>query len=219
MELTFAELRVLGCLIEKWANTPENYPLTSNALAAACNQKTSREPVVSFSTREVDEAVLLLRQAGLARTNSGGRSPKHRHVFDEALGLTREQTILLSVLMLRGPQSVGELRARTDRSIGFDEIGPVSQVLRSLAKREEPLVKDVGRGPGQSQNRWVHQLGDGSAEPNGLTGSDPGIQGATNSQVSLSERAHLVERIDALEARLCRLETALGVESEDELAD
>ena len=159
MELTFEEVRVLGCLIEKEANTPEHYPLTSNALTAACNQKSSREPVVSLSTREVDDAVMLLRQAGLARSNMGGRSSKHRHIMDEALGLTTNQTVVLSVLMLRGPQSAGELRTRTDRAIGFADPVEVEQVLGSLAGRDEPLVKDLGRGMGQSQNRWAHLLG------------------------------------------------------------
>ncbi len=159
MDLTFEEIRVLGSLIEKEANTPEHYPLTSNALTAACNQKSSRDPVMSLSTREVDEAVMLLRQAGLARSTMGGRSSKHRHILDDALGLTTNQTVVLSVLMLRGPQSAGELRTRTDRAIGFADPAEVEVVLESLAGRDEPLVKDLGRGAGQSQNRWTHLLG------------------------------------------------------------
>lgn len=181
MDLTFEEVRVLGCLVEKSANTPEHYPLTSNSLTAACNQKTSREPVVQFSTRLVDETIMLLRQAGLARSNMGGRASKHRHIMDEALGLTLNQTIVLSVLMLRGPQSAGELKTRTDRAIGFDDVGDVDQVLKSLAERDDPFVRDVGRGSGQSMNRWVHLIG---GEPRGEPAPSP-----LSSQVPLSSQA------------------------------
>ncbi len=214
MELTFEEVRVLGCLIEKEANTPEHYPLTSNALTAACNQKSSREPVVSLSTRQVDEAVMLLRQAGLARSNMGGRSSKHRHIMDEALGLTTNQTVVLSVLMLRGPQSAGELRTRTDRAIGFADPAEVETVLDALAGREEPLVKDLGRGVGQSQNRWAHLLGD-QAEFDSMI-SVANDQQQVSQQGERSNGPHqqsLVDRVNQLERRLGVLEQALGVES------
>lgn len=220
MELTFEEIRVLGCLIEKEANTPEHYPLTSNALTAACNQKSSREPVVSFSTRQVDETVMLLRQAGLARSNMGGRSSKHRHVVDEALDLTTNQTVVLSVLMLRGPQSAGELRTRTDRALGFADPGDVEEVLRSLAGREDPLVKDLGRGAGQSQNRWTHLLG-GEVQT-GVTQTGAGQTSVPDSGSSEANQSGngagqtLVERVAELERRLALLEAALGMETDQE---
>jgi uncharacterized protein YceH (UPF0502 family) len=240
MELTFEEVRVLGCLVEKAANTPEQYPLTTNSLVAACNQKTSREPVVSFTTRQVDEVVMALRLAGLARINAGGRSPKHRHVMDESLGLTTNETIVLSVLMLRGAQSAGELRTRTDRSIGFADVADVEAVLNALAQRDDPLVQDIGRGSGQSQNRWNHLLGDDvddgspieihAGEPQAgdvrvgdvLVANDASggvvsagvVSGDAASERSAAGGSSLVDRVVDLERRLALLEEALGVQAE-----
>lgn len=231
MELTFEEVRVLGCLVEKSANTPEHYPLTSNALRAACNQKTSREPVVAFSAREVDDTVMLLRQAGLARSNMSGRASKHRHVIEEALDITENQAVVLSVMMLRGPQSAGELKTRTDRSIGFTDSSEVDRVLQSLAESEDPLVKDVGRGSGQSMNRWAHLLGGDDQRSDfsdATTGAEVGAALDNSAQlVSQTENSNvarpsqkpspgptthqLLERIDALERRLATLEAELGI--------
>lgn len=217
MELSFEEIRVLGCLVEKSANTPEHYPLTSNSLTAACNQKSSRHPVVSLTTRQVDETVMLLRQAGLARSNMGGRASKHRHIMEEALGLTLNQTIVLSVMMLRGPQSAGELKTRTDRAIGFTDVGDVDQVLQSLADREEPFVVDIGRGAGQSMTRWAHLLGGepdhaeayaAAIEPSGPRSS----AGATGVAAQQAETiGQLEQRIAELETRLARIESELGL--------
>ena len=136
MQLTAEEIRVLGCLIEKAATTPDQYPLSTNALVNACNQKSSREPVVNYSERVVTEALLLLRPAGLARTvTGGGRVVKHRHVLDEVWGLDPRQLAVLAVLALRGPQTPGELRTRTERYVGFGSLTEVDDVLRSLAAR------------------------------------------------------------------------------------
>ncbi len=215
MELTAAEIRVLGCLIEKAATTPDHYPLTGNALVAACNQKTNRDPVVSFDARTVDEAMLELRSLGLARSITGsGRTVKHRHVADEFLGLGDRALAVLAVLLLRGPQTPGELRTRTERYVGFDTVEAVDDVLAGLAGREEPLVEDLGRGPGQSQNRWVHTLGAIAAPTISSTGPEPiAAEGG---------RTELLGRIDELERRLARLEAELGVEHEvalDDVAD
>jgi uncharacterized protein YceH (UPF0502 family) len=207
MELTAEELRVLGCLIEKGATTPDHYPLSTNALTNACNQKTSRDPVVSYSERVVSETMLLLRPAGLARTITSGRTQKHRHVLDEAWGLGPRELAVLAIMMLRGPQSAGELKTRTERYVDFDSLDAVEQTLARLAEREEPLVVDVGRQPGQSQNRWMHTLG---PHP-------------TASVVSVPEPEHRAERapqsavpdlaakVADLEDRLARIERELGL--------
>jgi len=159
MKLTAEEIRVLGCLMEKAATTPDQYPLSTNALITACNQKSSREPVVAYDERTVAETMLLLRPAGLARTVKAGRTDKHRHVLDEALELNVEQLAVLAVAMLRGPQSTGELRTRTERYVGFETVEQVEAVLQQLSAREEPLMRNLGRGSGQSQDRWGHLLG------------------------------------------------------------
>jgi uncharacterized protein YceH (UPF0502 family) len=216
MQLSAEEVRVLGCLIEKSATTPDSYPLSTNALANACNQKSSRDPVVSYSDRDATAAMLLLRPAGLARTVSGaGRVEKHRHTADEALGLDEEQLAVIAVLALRGPQSPGELRTRTERYVSFHDVEQVESVLRRLAERSEPLVVDLGRGSGQTQNRWTHLL---TGEPT-LAEERASVPGFSSSQTvarsagsSSSPSLVLEARVSALEARLARLEAALGVD-------
>ena len=154
------ELRVLGCLIEKELTTPDQYPLSTNALINACNQKTSRDPVMDLSEREVDAAMLALRERGLARSSkpSGSRAWKHRHVLTEVLPISPGEIAVLTVLMLRGAQAPGELKTRTDRMHGFDDLEAVEGVLQGLAARSQPLVRNIGRESGQSQDRWEHLL-------------------------------------------------------------
>lgn len=226
MELTGAEIRVLGCLIEKGATTPDHYPLSTNALVNACNQKSNREPVVDFDERTVVEAMLAIRQQGLARTNGSGRSDKHRHILPEALSLDQDQIALLAIMMLRGPQSAGELKTRTERyptsqGFGFESLDDIEAVLNGLAERSDPFVANIGRGPGQSQDRWEHQLGDDD-EPQGDDGFHAGAAPVhTEPAESMSEPApdtaaatvdeSLARRVTELEERLARLEAALGV--------
>lgn len=158
MEYTAEEIRILGVLIEKEATTPDQYPLSTNALTNACNQKSSRDPVVDYGQRTVADTMLLLRPAGLARTVISGRTEKHRHVLDEAWGLGPAELAVLGVLMLRGEQSPGELRTRTERAHGFESLDAVEAVLHQLAATEPPFARNLGRGPGQSQDRWTHLL-------------------------------------------------------------
>ncbi len=212
MELTAEQVRVLGCLVEKGATTPDHYPLSTNALVNACNQKSNREPVVDYSERTVIDAMLEIRQQGLARTNASGRADKHRHILGDALGLDEDQLAVLGVLLLRGPQSPGELRTRTERyptsqGTGFESLDDVERVLVGLAGRAEPLVVDIGRGPGQSQDRWAHLLGEGVPDIEEL-GASP-ASGAGQSNTSLAQQ--LAQRVDELEARLAALEDALGM--------
>jgi uncharacterized protein YceH (UPF0502 family)/2-methylisocitrate lyase-like PEP mutase family enzyme len=160
LDLTEIEVRVLGCLIEKEHTTPDNYPLSTNALASAGSQKTSRDPVISISENDVDAAVLSLRDRGLARSlkPTGSRAWKHRHVTTEVIPLDDGELAVIAVLMLRGQQTPGELRTRTERIHQFESVEEVEDVLVGLSTREAPLTSNVGRGPGQSQDRWVHLL-------------------------------------------------------------
>lgn len=161
MPLSDLEVRVLGALMEKERTTPDGYPLSSQALVSACNQRTNRDPVTDHHLQEVMAAVSRLRDRGLAETGQevGDRVPKHRNRAARALELDARQFAVLAVLMLRGEQTPGELRARTDRYVEFTSVGAVEDVLRGLASRGSPLVRSLGRAPGQSQDRWVHTLG------------------------------------------------------------
>ena len=161
LDLTAVEARVLFSLVEKETTTPDQYPLSTNSLRLACNQKSSRDPVVDFSEREVDAALLTLRERGLVRSSkpSGSRAWKHRHVISEVLPLDGAAMAVLAVLALRGAQSPGELRTRTERLHPFEDNDTVDATLRSLAGRDQPLVSNLGRHAGQSQDRWKHLLG------------------------------------------------------------
>jgi hypothetical protein len=158
VELTFAEGRVLGCLVEKQLLTPQSYPLTDNALVAACNQTTSRDPVVHYDVPTVRLAVRSLRESGLVRTRAGERSDKHEHRLREALDLSPAEVALLAVLLLRGPQTSGELRARVERMHAFETTEQVERVLDGLADRAEPLVARLERQPGRKEARYVDAL-------------------------------------------------------------
>lgn len=214
MELTAEELRVLGCLIEKQATTPDHYPLSTNALVNACNQKSNREPVTDYSERTVMDAMLLVRQKGLARMNSSGRTDKHRHILDDALGLDRDQLALLAVMMLRGPQSAGELKTRTERystsqGTGFESTDDIEAVLAWLAEGVDPFAANIGRASGQSQDRWAHLLGDVVPDVHDVHDAAPG-RAARPADVGPS----LAQRVADLEARLAVLESELGVSAE-----
>jgi uncharacterized protein YceH (UPF0502 family) len=162
VELSATESRVLGALIEKSYLTPDVYPMTTNGLVTACNQKTNRDPVVDYSAVLIDNSLLELRQRNLVRRvhSPGSRSTKHRQTLDEALALTERQLALVSVLLLRGPQTIGELRLRTERhDVGFDDLDAVEACLHSLESRVNPLVVELERRPGHKENRWQHLLG------------------------------------------------------------
>ncbi len=162
--LTPTEVRVLGALIEKQITTPEYYPLTLNALTAACNQKNNRNPVTSLSESEVDEALDTLREQNLAYVFHGSTSrvPKYKHVVPEVMHLTPPEVAALCVLMLSGPQTVGEIRTRGSRMFEFPGLEEVEETLRKLgAKEDEPLVTKLPRQPGQKEARFAHLLSGG----------------------------------------------------------
>lgn len=163
MLLTPEQGRVIGSLIEKQMTTPQQYPLTLNALTLACNQSSNRDPVVSYDERVVDSALSSLKELGLLRFvhPSHGRSvTRYRQVLEEKLALHQEQLAVLGVLLLRGPQTAGELRARTDRMVDFDGIPSVEAELDGLSRLPEPLVRQLPRRPGQKEERWVQLLAD-----------------------------------------------------------
>ena len=222
MALSAIEVRVLGSLVEKERTTPEGYPLSSQGLMTACNQKTSREPVTSYHLQEVLAALQRLRDRGLAATvhAAGERVPKHRHRLVEALDVRGAEVALLAVLMLRGPQTPGELRSRTDRYLQFKDIDEVEAVLERLASRSVPLVKNLGRSPGQSQDRWMHTLGQDDEKllprvravrveaPAGPAG-----EGRPGDAAMKGPDLRLLERLESLERRVALLEALVDPKS------
>lgn len=198
--LTAIEGRVLGCLLEKERTVPDQYPLTLNALVAACNQTTSREPVMQLDEHEVDAALASLKAQGLLRyvhPMSGRGVTKYRQIADEVWQVGPEAAAVVAVLLLRGPQTAAELRVRTERLHEFASVDAVEAVLRSLA--QPGTVQLLERQPGQKEARWQQLLADEpevSAAPAALTGE--AMRGST------------AERIAALEARVARLEAALA---------
>ncbi len=211
MELTPVEVRVLGCLMEKKATTPDQYPLSTNALVNACNQKTNRDPVMDLNEREVIQAMMELRANKLCRSISSGRTDKHKHVLDEALDLTESQVAALAIMLLRGPQTPGEIRTRTERYVAFESVEDVDRVLDSLVTSERPLVVDLGRGPGQSQNRFMHLL---SGEVDAAAAHQAAASAGASAGPSRNDRLTQLEvTVGALVARIQRLETELGLES------
>lgn len=166
-KLSLVEARILGALIEKQLTTPEYYPLTMNALLAACNQKTNREPVVFFTEEVIDKSLEALRDRNLAYVfyGSTSRVPKYKHVLPQFYEINEPETALICVLLLRGAQTLGELRERTGRLYEFSGLGEVSDTLDNLTKRAEPLVIKLDRQPGQKEVRYAHLLSGEVAQP------------------------------------------------------
>ena len=209
MPLSEPALRVLGALIEKARTTPDAYPLSSQALRAGCNQKTARDPVMDLHLQEVEAAMRELRDRGLAATvrSAGERVPKHRHKAREAMELGPREEALLALLLLRGPQTAGELRTRSERYGNLGDVATVETTLAAMRERSPSLVGNRGRGPGQSQDRWAHTLG---ADPDTQRPRARPASGQDGPPASISERRptadDLLERIEALEARVADLE-------------
>lgn len=208
MALNDIELRILGCLIEKEHTTPDYYPLSTNALLLACNQKSNREPVTSYSEREVNEALQSLRDKGLVATVRADheRAFKHRHQLQEMLSIDQGGFALLALLLLRGPQTPGELRSRAERYVAFASTGEVEVSLQKLAEHRPPLAKNLGRGPGQSQDRWTHKLGHDEEK------QKPRVR---PSAPSPGEMEALRDEVANLRALVERLYTHLGLVADD----
>ena len=196
LKLDAVAVRVLGALMEKEMTTPESYPLSLNGLVAASNQKTSREPVMELGIDQVMSGLDTLEAHALVSSTRDARVPKYEHRIRTVLNLRRDETAVLCLLLLRGPQTVGELRGRSDRMHGFDDIAATQATLDRLAGRETPLVARVA---GVREARWVHLLGDGEV-PAGMAAPAAGGAG---------ELAGLRERVAGLEARVEVLEARL----------
>jgi uncharacterized protein YceH (UPF0502 family) len=158
MVLDDVEVRVLGCLMEKEMATPEYYPLSLNALINACNQKSNRSPVVSFDEPAVVHGLQFLQEKGLVRKthSAGSRIPKYLHAILDRFDLSRQEMAVLCELLLRGPQTVGELRSRAERMSGFENLGEVEKSMQVLEEHNPPLVIRLGREPGRKECRYMH---------------------------------------------------------------
>jgi len=210
-ELTAPEQRVLGCLIEKRWTTPEQYPLSLNALRLACNQSTNRDPVTDYDEATVRQAAERLGRYGLARLASGhgSRAMKYRHLAEEALGLGREELAVLAVLLLRGPQTPGELKSRSERMASVASLSEVERVLATLAERE--YVARLERRPGQKEDRYQHLLGgaESAAEPVSTVPPPPPAAAAPAAAAAAHES--LESRVGALEAEVAALREELAL--------
>jgi uncharacterized protein len=218
--LTGPEQRVLGCLIEKRFTTPEQYPLTLNALRLACNQSTNRDPVVNYDEDTVREAAQRLARYGLARLASGhsSRATKYRHLAEEALALSREQLAVLAVLLLRGPQTPGELKGRTERIVQWPSLAEVELVLAAMIERG--FVWRMDRRPGQKEERFAQVLGGAPGDAPTEPLQSPVIAAAPNTPIVPTPPMApagvvgtagdpLITRLNALEARVEQLATLL----------
>ena len=200
--LSAAEARVLGALMEKEITTPDYYPQSLNALVNACNQRSNREPVMNLDEEEVRQALHGLeekRLAGPSRSSSGDRVAKYEHWLGEAYNFSRAETALLCVLLLRGPQTPGELRGRTERMHRFDEIGDVVAGLQKLMEREPALAAILPRQPGTKESRYAHLL---SGPVESVATQNPEFAHGSGGSASNEQMA---ERFDRLEAEVSDL--------------
>jgi uncharacterized protein YceH (UPF0502 family) len=195
-QLDPVEARILGCLIEKQHTTPDNYPLTLNALRLACNQSTNRDPVVDYDEELIFDTIQSLHRKELTRSASGhgSRAAKYRHLTAERLSIDDAGEAVLAILLLRGPQTPGELKTRTERLHAFDDLGEMERVLAALA--EAGYIERLERRPGEKQERYRHLLGGEAAEQSAPVAAPP-------APGSLEERvARLESEVEALRARL-----------------
>jgi len=204
--LSAAEARILGALIEKEVTTPEYYPLSLNALINACNQRSNREPVMELDEETVRRSLHRLddlKLAGRSRS-SDGRVAKYEHWLGEAFNFNRAETALLCVLLLRGPQTPGELRGRTERLHRFDEIGEVLAALQKLMEREPPLAAILPRQPGTKESRYAHLLSGGVEALAATFAAEPAYARRETMPVTGQDAEH-EERIAQLEATVAEL--------------
>ncbi len=210
MEPDAVEIRVLGCLIEKQRTTPDAYPLSLNALRLACNQSTNRDPVVDYDEALIREALARLARRGWTRlaSGAGSRAAKYRHLLDEALDVDRGGLALLAVLMLRGPQTPGELKQRTERLAHFDGLTEVESGLVDLIARG--MVAQLARRPGQKEERYVQLLGDADADAEAAAGLMEPPRRAHALASGLQPTTDADERLARLEHDLASLRAELA---------
>ena len=208
--LSLLETRVLGVLVEKQHTVPDTYPLTLNALVSGCNQKTSRDPVLEATEAEVQAVIDRLQGLTLVVESSGGRVMRYAHNVGRVLGVPAQAVALLTVIMLRGPQTVGELRIHSERLHRFADISSVEAFLEELAHREAgPLVVELARQPGARETRWAHLLSGAPALP----AAEPAAANATGGdgrQVTLGELAALKTNVARLEDELAQVRATVA---------
>lgn len=221
-DLTEPEIRVLGCLLEKQRTTPDQYPLSLNSLRLACNQSTNRDPVVQYDEAVIRDALHRLERRGFARFTSGAgsRAPKFRHLLAEALPMGDGEQAIMCVLMLRGPQTPGELKQRAERMHPFAGLEEVHETLNALIERE--LVARLGRRPGQKEERYAQLLAadaplsssnGAAAAPNGqgtVEHDAPAPYGGAQAGEPSSALGSLAERVERLEREVAELRAALS---------
>jgi len=211
-QLTAVEIRVLGTLLEKEQTTPEACPLSVNALIAGCNQKTNREPVMDLAEGQVVDALEKLRQDVLVWRSDGARTERWQQSVVRRWGLDRAGKALMTLLLLRGPQTAGELRTRSERMQPFASVEDVEQALRQMAGIDEPLVAEMSRRPGQKETRWTHLVGDIPEPPPVELAEPPHLAGQpARSGPSLAQRVEtLEETVRRLSADLEELKALLS---------
>lgn len=219
MELTFEQARVLGSLIEKQMTTPDYYPMTVNALVAACNQKNNREPVTAFDETDIQRLLGELNDLDLARftRQSGGRTLKYLHRAPDTLEVDEEQLAILSIMMLRGPQTLSELKSRTERYVDFASIDAVAERVDDLITRDVPLVELLPRASGQREDRYMtllvpdHPAAGASDRGASMTAGPPRVSSPRE-----PSRTSLEARVEHLERTMAFLLAELGMELSSE---
>lgn len=211
--LSLLEARVLGVLVEKQHTVPDTYPLTLNALTAGCNQKTSRDPVLSASEGEVQAALDHLRALSLVIESSGGRVMRHAHNVERVLDVPGQAVALLAAMMLRGAQTPAELRQGTERLHRFADVSAVEAFLHELAGRKAgPLVKELPRIPGTRETRWMHLLsGEPAFVPAAVAAASDDVVGLTDVAALRAETLRLRDELSSLRATVARVCTELGL--------
>ena len=202
--LTAKQVRVLGCLMEKKETTPDQYPLTLNALRNACNQKSSRSPVVSYTEGEVGHTIRELETRGLVREHWGARAAKYEHLANKAMGLHSKGIALMCVLMLRGPQTLGELKTHSHRLFDFDDLDDVQFALQNLIDHEPSMATVLPRQPGQKEDRYAH-----------LLSGEPDIPAPPKTITTRGFSSDLEARVTELETQLEELRNRLNAIEED----
>ncbi|HET7107257.1 MAG TPA: YceH family protein [Candidatus Acidoferrum sp.] len=204
-QLSDVEARVLGALVEKETTTPEYYPLSLNALVNACNQKSNREPVMTLEEEAVRHALRSLSDQAMARSAGGdSRVAKFEHRLNELYNFHRHEIAVLCVLLLRGPQTPGELRTRAERMYAFEDLEAVQSALHHLMRREPPLVKILPRQPGTKESRYMHLLS-GDAVPTEHTAKEHTAGAPSSAKISLDD-----DRVAQLEAEIMELRRELN---------
>jgi uncharacterized protein YceH (UPF0502 family) len=207
--LDAVECRVLGALLEKQQATPEYYPMTLSSLVAATNQKTNREPVMELAEEEVREALERLFKDVLVWREAGARTLKWSHNLDRRWGLAPATKAAVTLLLLRGEQTPGEIRGRAERLHPFASVADAESALRELAAGDEPLARELPRFPGQKENRWRHLLGV-AADHSSPAGAPPPLETPEREPAASAPAPSLEARLAAVEERLARIEAALA---------